>query len=115
MDRSRARKVYVCNVMTHEGETRDYSVLDHLEAIRSHTRPYKVFDTVLINNGNYSAAAEPLVAERKAKLVRFDHPGLRDYPANIVLEDVINPSYPLRHDSRKLARALMSLLKEHGK
>ena len=33
---SRARRIYVCNIMTEPGETDDYSVSDHVDAIRRH-------------------------------------------------------------------------------
>lgn len=33
---SKAPKVYICNIMTEPGETDDYSVSDHVEAIRKH-------------------------------------------------------------------------------
>ncbi|MCX7804774.1 MAG: uridine diphosphate-N-acetylglucosamine-binding protein YvcK [Planctomycetota bacterium] len=116
IDRSAARKVYVCNVMSHEGETKDYGVRDYLDAICSHTKPYRVFDTVLVNNGNYSPEADRILKERNAKPVMLRDPAeLRDYAVEVVLEDVINPSYPLRHDSRKLANALMGMLKDRKK
>ena len=35
---SRARKVYVCNVMTQPGETADYTVADHIQALLEHSR-----------------------------------------------------------------------------
>ncbi|HVN83878.1 MAG TPA: gluconeogenesis factor YvcK family protein [Candidatus Binatia bacterium] len=34
--RARARRIYVCNIMTEPGETDDYGVSDHVKAIRRH-------------------------------------------------------------------------------
>ncbi|MBX9686454.1 MAG: YvcK family protein, partial [Candidatus Obscuribacterales bacterium] len=56
--KSRARKVYVCNVMTQKGETTGYSVADHVKAILTHAgfpagsqanAKHRFMDRVLIN------------------------------------------------------------------
>ena len=46
---SRARKVYVTNIATQQGETDGYSVIDHYEALTSHTFP-GIVDYVVANN-----------------------------------------------------------------
>lgn len=71
---SRAMKVYVCNVMTQEGETEGYSVSDHIAAIFQHSVP-GLFHLCLTNSApippdaaaRYAAeGAGPLVADRDA-------------------------------------------------
>jgi len=54
---SKAKKIYVCNAMTQNGETDNYSVSDHIKAIFSHVRLDDIddsnrnfFDAVLVNN-----------------------------------------------------------------
>ena len=59
---SRAKKVYICNVMTQPGETEGYTAADHLRALVRHTRPGLV-DTCLVN----SAPIPPLVAQKYAQ------------------------------------------------
>jgi len=49
--RAASKKVYVCNIMTYEGETRGYNLPDFLKAIDDHTYPHRVYDYVLVNNG----------------------------------------------------------------
>lgn len=46
---SRAKKLYVCNIMTQPGETDGYTVSDHLHAIESHSRQ-GIADCVLVND-----------------------------------------------------------------
>ena len=46
---SDALKVYVCNVMTQEGETEGYTVSDHIAALFKHSVP-GLFDLCLTNS-----------------------------------------------------------------
>jgi uncharacterized cofD-like protein len=46
---SNALKLYVCNIMTQDGETEDYTVSDHIEALFHHGGG-KLFDMCLVNN-----------------------------------------------------------------
>ena len=47
---STAKKIYVCNIMTQPGETDNYSVASHVNALLSHAKGRKIIDAVLINN-----------------------------------------------------------------
>ena len=70
---SDALKVYVCNVMTQEGETEDYTVADHIQALFSHSAQ-GLFDLCLTNSSpiprdvarRYAAeGAAPIVCDRE--------------------------------------------------
>jgi uncharacterized cofD-like protein len=98
---SRAVKVYVCNTATQPGETNAYSVLDHVRAIERHTRA-DLFPYVLANSNQQGALLPGL------EWVRLDPPvnGAR----TLLAMDVADAERPWRHDSVKLAAALMQLL-----
>ncbi len=99
---SRAVKVYVCNIATQRGETDGYTVHDHVAAISRHVGPGLV-TAVLVNN-NLSL---PLPAQAHIQYVRPGtalNGGLR-----LVAADLVDPARPWRHDSAKLAQALMEL------
>lgn len=100
---SRALKVYVCNTATQPGETGGYSVLDHVEAIERHTPP-GLFPTVLANTRQAGQLLPAL------SWVALDPPvnGRR----RLVGADLIDVERPWRHDSGKLAAALMMLLSQ---
>lgn len=101
---SPALKVYVCNTATQPGETDGYSALDHVRAIERHTLP-GLFDVMLVNNHNAGALLPHL------KWVRV--PGQKTHGrTRIHLADLSDAERPWRHDSAKLARALMALLAE---
>ena len=124
LSRAKARKVFVANIMTYEGETHGYDLPDLLRAIDEHTYPFRVYDTVLVNNGPIEVSKNAhimaqgsdgkvwVVNDRTARLVQFDAPAYQNKPFRVVEGDIVNPAYPIRHDTGKLAKALMGLLKE---
>ncbi len=100
---SRALRVYVCNVATQRGETDGYSVHDHVAALERHVGA-GLFPLVLANGDRQHAAALPAGVEP----VRLDS---APDPVHVVLAlDLVDPAQPWRHDSQKLAQALLRLL-----
>ena len=99
---SRTRVVYVCNLATQPGETDGFSVADHVEAILKHA-PGDYLDIVLAND-NLSIAPET-----GGGYTRFVVP---EAPAGIefVTADLVDEKCPWRHDSAKLARAVLQLI-----
>ncbi|MEJ2510522.1 MAG: YvcK family protein [Anaerolineales bacterium] len=103
MRSSRAFKVYVCNVTTQPGETDNYDCRDHILAIKDHVG-IELFDLIVTNcetAGILPTGLNWVLAS----------PDLDDdyavYRANLV-----NPEEPNRHDSEKLAHALIDLFME---
>jgi uncharacterized cofD-like protein len=100
---SRARKVYVCNVATQLGETEGYTVADHIAALNAHVQG-KPFPVVLAND-NLEVALEGAPG---VELVAPELPADRAY--QVVTADLVDELHPWRHDSVKLAEALLRLL-----
>ena len=104
-----APKIYVCNIMTQEGETEGYTAADHLEALMAHGAPGLV-DLCLANSA-------PLRPELVEKYSREDAVPLtvdRDRIAAMGLELVERPvawegGNFARHDPEKLARAVLEI------
>jgi uncharacterized cofD-like protein len=100
---SRALKVYVCNVATQRGETDGYSVGDHVAALEAHVGAG--FFPVVLANDNLDVDFD---APPGVKLVPVDFPPSAGY--RVITADLIDPAHPWRHDSHKLAQALLRLL-----
>jgi uncharacterized cofD-like protein len=98
---SRAIKVHVCNTATQPGETDGYSVLDHVHAIERHTWP-GLFPLVFANSRQEGTLLPNL------QWVRLDSP--LDGERQVLVADLADEERPWRHDSGKLANALMRLL-----
>ena len=94
-------KIYVCNVATERGETMGYAVADHLAALQRHTFP-EVVDYVVANDDPDDAA--PGIA---GELVTHDGRPLQH--AKLELRDLADSKHRVRHDSKKLAGAIMDV------
>jgi uncharacterized cofD-like protein len=100
---SRALKVYVCNVATQCGETDGFHAGDHAAALEAHVGK-GLFPIVLANdNLDVDFDAPPGV-----ELVAVDFPPDTGY--RVVTADLVDPAHPWRHDSDKLAQAVLRLL-----
>jgi uncharacterized cofD-like protein len=110
--RSQAFKIYVCNVMTQNGETDGYSASDHVYALVEHSDP-KVLDVCLINNA--SAPQEALVRyeHENSFPVAGDIEKIRGMGYKVVATDLLGVTDYVRHDSTKLLRALIKIIESN--
>lgn len=99
---SRALKVYVCNVATQPGETDGYALSDHVKALQSHVGP-GMFDYVLANNRYLYYKPE-----WNQVAVTIDE-GAAQTGVAVVPADVVEETFPTRHNSLQLAQALLDL------
>ncbi|MCL4466419.1 MAG: YvcK family protein [Chloroflexi bacterium] len=99
-----ALKVYVCNVATQRGETDDYTVQEHVEALVRHVGS-PIVDYVLAND-NLDVQMPP---GSPSIPVRMNGVWPADLPIRVVLADVIDPSNPIRHDPKKLVQSILRL------
>ncbi len=102
-----ARRIYVCNVMTQIGETTNYSVADHVEALLMHAgcplgAGYKFIDAVLVNDEEPQVKPDVSVSP-----VRFDPERLRELGVRVVRRPLLSREFTGHHDAIRLARALM--------
>lgn len=106
--RSKARKVYICNVMTQPGETEGFTAADHLRVVQAHS-PVRIVDTVIVNTGTPSGEMIQRYGKQGAGRVEPDTDRIRALGCRPVAGDFVNQSDYVRHDSIKLAEALMKL------
>jgi uncharacterized cofD-like protein len=99
-----ALKVYVCNVATQPGETDNYDVDAHVEALVKHMPGRATPIDLVIANAHATAAVSPVP---EVRLVRAE-PRANGSPM-VVVEDVVRDDLPLRHDPDKLARVLLRM------
>lgn len=100
---SRGYKFYVCNVATQPGETDDYTCEDHVEVIDRHIGAH-IFDTVICNKRFEGTLPKDV---HWVSLNKEQESGYAVYQTDLI--DIANPS---RHDSMKLAKAVMDLYYE---
>jgi len=101
---ARAPKVYVCNLAMQPGETDNYDVADHVATILRHV-PADCLDLVLAND---NLSISPDAGGGHTLFVKPAAPGR----VPMITADLVDESYPWRHDSEKLANAVMALLEK---
>ena len=108
--RSRAKKVYVCNVMTQDGETENYTAFDHVQALFDHSID-RLFDTCIVNNAAIPAVLAAKYAEEGAECIHVDEERFEAAGIELIRLPLLNVGGDYaRHDPDKLARALMDFL-----
>ncbi|MDP4162265.1 MAG: YvcK family protein [Bacillota bacterium] len=113
--KSHAKKVYICNLMTQAGETHGYTASDHVKAIYSHMESACV-DTILVNNEEVPTDVQLRYNEELANPVLYDLPRLYELGLEVVHADIAElENGALRHDPKKVAEILYSLLVDETK
>lgn len=103
---SRAKRFYICNIMTQPGETDGYSQEDHIRAIEKHLDQAegRLFDYVVANNGKLPTSIAEKYQKCAATVVESNSP-LEQY--HYILDDyVIMENGFVRHDADLLARRI---------
>lgn len=112
IQRSKAIKIYVCNVMTQPGETDGYTLSQHIKAIEDHSKK-KIIDFCIANNSRIPIEIEKKYKNDGAELVKIDRQ--ETLKMGIQLEEgsflTILPNGYIRHDCIKLAKTLIDIYK----
>ncbi len=100
--------VYVCNVATEPGETDGYTLDDHVDALERHIGPGII--SVVVANNRLPTNPAPSVGVSGSDVVR-PASRLTASAARVVAADVVDDDSPFKHDSRKLAEVVMSIIR----
>ena len=108
LKKSKAIKIYICNVMTQPGETDNYTASMHAKAIIDHAGR-GVIDYVLVNSAPISAE---MCKELNAQPVIVDEEKINALGMGLVKADLISETDAGRHDPFKLCAAAMKMIYE---
>lgn len=109
---SKARKIYVANIMTQPSETTGYDLYDHIEAIEKHAG-YKIIEYVVANTAKIPPELSERYAKEGSEPVRLNIERYIDRNVRLVLENLyINDNGMIRHNHARLAKTLMRLRRE---
>lgn len=111
---SNALKLYICNVMTQEGETEGYTVSDHIRALFEHAEG-KLFDYCLVNCRQIpedictryaEEDAQPLICDRlECEKLRVE---IIEKPISMISDGKV------KHDTDALAGEIFNIYSEFG-
>ncbi len=109
---SGAFRIYVCNVMTQQGETDHFTASDHLRVLAEHTNP-KIINAALINNAMPSDEALKRYRVEDSFPVKADEDKIRSMGYTVFGTDLLEVGNYVRHDSIKLTKALIKLIERY--
>ena len=117
IDKSKAPKVYICNIMTQPGETDDYNVLEHINAIVRHTNK-NIIDYVISNNEILEKELLKRYQNDGANQVLLDNEQikvLKSKGIKFIEENLIeNKNNYIRHDSNHISDIVINLSLSHN-
>ncbi|ALS25621.1 YvcK family protein [Paenibacillus cisolokensis] len=106
---SDAVKIFVCNVMTQPGETDNYAVSDHLDAVYNHVGQH-IFDYVIVNDGEIPPQVQSKYAEKGAKAVHLDLEEVERRGYKVIADRLVLFRTYLRHDAARLSHHIYQLV-----
>jgi uncharacterized cofD-like protein len=110
--KTKALRIYVSNIMTQPGESDNYTVKDHINAIHKHAG-CKVMDYVLVNIGKISDDLEEKYQKDNSNMVNINEKEVAKLGIEVIKSDFvkIQKGY-VRHDADKLATILLETIME---
>ncbi len=109
INRSKASKIYICNVMTQPGETQRYTAYDHVKAIYNHVG-HGMFDTVICHSGEIPETITQRYDEQGASPVLVDSERLQKLGLRVFERDLTIHKTYFRHDPQKVSKLVMQIL-----
>lgn len=110
LKKSKAVKIYICNVLTQPGETDNYSASQHAKAILDHTGKGTI-DYVLVNS---APIPESMWRGTGATPVEIDEEKVNALGMGLIKADLMSTKEIGRHDPDKLCKAVMKIIFELG-
>jgi len=108
---SKARKIYICNIMTEPGETNHFQVSDHVREVNKYLGA-DCLDDVICSSTEFSEAALKNYSLKKQQPVAEKDKSLLSAVTRAAIhwKDVASEDELVRHDALKLAGAIREIL-----
>ena len=104
---SKAKKIYVCNVMTQHGETDNYSVCDHIVAINKHVEE-NIFDLVIANSREFDDSILSKYHKEKQEPVKIDQDKIKELGIKLIKNNDVGivDNNTIRHNADKVSELI---------
>lgn len=118
INKSKAKKVYVCNIMSQQSQTYGYKASDHVKQIMKYLDGK--IDYVMLNTKEPSEELKKEYENENAHLIENDIYEINKLGVNIIQDEILEDVKEkkilwqkknlLRHESHKIAKLLMALI-----
>ena len=111
---AKALKIYICNIMTQDGETEDMTASDHVRALLDHSGP-GLLDVCLCHSAPVRAPLVERYREEDAVPIRVDRERIEAMGVEAVTRPLASETSDYaRHSVVRLAQAVMELYSERA-
>ena len=111
---SKALKIYICNIMTQDGETENMTASDHVKALLRHSGPGLV-DICLCNSAPVRPGLVERYREEDAAPIVVDRAEIEALGVEVVTRPLASETLDYaRHSYTRLANAVMELYRERA-
>ncbi len=108
---SKAKKLYICNLMTRHGETDGFKASDFVKKIVNHI-PESHLDYVLIHEKKPEIRRLKLYSQENSQFVDYDKNNFKNINIKLVAGDFITPDNLIRHDQNKIKTCFKIIKKQ---
>lgn len=111
--KSKARKIYVSNIMTQHGETDSYTVSDHIKAINKHIGE-NIFNLVIANSKEIDSEILKIYKNSNQEEVKLDKEEIEKLGIEIIDDDIVEiENNNVRHNNEKVANLIYGYIMEN--
>lgn len=104
INKSKAKVMYVCNVMTQPGETDNFGVSDHINTLEKYLGKDTIDSVIVSNNILPKKLLEKYSTEEQKDQVIIDYENMKDVKYKIIASDLLTTANgTIKHDSFKLS------------
>jgi len=110
LNETNAEVVYICNIMTQQGETNNYNAADHVQAIYDHIGSRTIDSIIVHNRPILNKELLNVYAQQNATPVTYNLQRLKQLGLHVIEEDLIDYSHSMiRHNTVELAKLLYQM------
>lgn len=109
VSKSRAKKVYICNLMTKLGETNNFTGPDFIKEVEKYLKG-KFLDYVIFNNKKPPQTRVTKYEKEGAVFVQCNKENFQGKRFKVIKRNFLRKKGFIRHDSNKLAKTLMQIV-----
>lgn len=107
--KSKAKKVYVCNVMTQPGETDNFTAFDHFKTLRSYLDNTNL-DYCIVNNEKPMEDVLKIYEQQNQEYVEYSADEFKNSYTEVIADDFMHKSNMVRHDFSRLSETIIRLI-----
>ena len=110
IEESKAKKIYIRNIMTEPGQTDDFSLYDHIKAILDHARN-SIIDYCIYDTGEIIPEYVRRYNEQGADIVEQDIKKIKDLGIRVIQRNFsVVEDHSIRHDPVLVADSIIELI-----